>query len=173
MGHEYLRHLTGSGQFTDDLKFGELAYGHVLRSPHAHAELGEIDTTAAKEQPGVVAVFTGSDLQRVGIGSIPGLYTLEQVDGSPMATPPNRPLALDRVRHVGDAVAFVVGESPAVVADAAERIEVEYSPLPSVTNANVAALPKAPLVWSEAPAPPLVSLKIATSQQDARNGAFL
>jgi carbon-monoxide dehydrogenase large subunit len=151
LGHEYLRHLTGSGRFTDDLKLEELAYGHVLRSPHAHAELGKIDTAAAEEQPGVIAVFTGRDLQRAGVGSIPCLYTLEQMDGSPMATPPRRPLALDRVRHLGDAVAFVVGESPAIAADAAERIEVEYSPLPSITDANLAALSGAPLVWPEVP----------------------
>ncbi len=148
---EFLRHIAGAGRFTDDLRIEGEAYGHVVRSPHAHAELNELSTKPAEAQPGVIAVFTAADLERAGVGTIPCLYPVEQTDGSPMRAPPNPPLARDRVRHVGDAVAFVVAESLAAAANAADRLEIDYVPLPSVTDAEPALSPTAPLVWPEAP----------------------
>jgi carbon-monoxide dehydrogenase large subunit len=167
---EYFRHLTGSGRFTDDLKFAESAYGHVLRSPHAHAQLRAINTQPALAQAGVLAVFTGTDLERAGLRSIPCHYSLEQIDGSPMATPPNRPLALDRVRHVGEAVAFVVAKTPEAATAAAESIEVDYAPLPSVTNASIALSSTAPLIWPEAPKN--ICFRWASGDAEATEAAF-
>ena len=148
---ELVRHITGAGQFTDDLEFGGAAHGYVLRSPHAHAKLNEISIKLAEARPGVIAIFTAADLEHAGVGSIPCTYPVEQVDGSPMAAPPHHPLALDSVRHVGDAVVFVVAESLAAAMDAAESIEIDYAPMPSVTDAKAALLPSAPVLWPEAP----------------------
>jgi carbon-monoxide dehydrogenase large subunit len=148
---EFTRHLTGSGQFTDDLRIEGVLYGQVLRSPHAHAKFRDIRTEAALAAPGVVAIFTGADLERAGVGSIPCHWPVEQSDGSPMATPPYPPLSLERARHVGDAIAFVVAESREAAVDGVERIEVDYTPLPSVTDAEDALSAAAPLLWTEAP----------------------
>jgi len=147
---EFHRHLTGTGQFTDDLQVDGVLYGQVLRSPHAHALLLGMDIDAALAQPGVVAVFTADDLKRDGVGPIPCLWPVEQSDGSPSVTPLNSALACDRVRHVGDAVAFVVAETPLAALDSAETIEVDYSPLPSVTDPRDALQANAPLLWPEA-----------------------
>ncbi len=148
---EFHRHVTGAGQFTDDLQLEGVLHGQVLRSPYAHAELAGIDMEAALVLPGVVAVFTGADLERDGVGSIPCLWPVEQADGSPLVTPAYPPLALGRVRHVGDAVALVVAETRHAAIDGAERIEVDYQPLPSVTDGADALSEQAPRVWPEAP----------------------
>ena len=150
-GTEFSRHLTGAGQFTDDLRSEGVLHGHVLRSPHAHAELVGMEVEAALAQPGVVAILTAADLERDGVGPIPCLWPVEQSDGSPAVTPPNLALASDRVRHVGDAVAFVVAESRHAALDGAESIEVDFAPLPSVTDVRDALKPQAPLLWPEAP----------------------
>ena len=150
MGSEYLRHLTGSGEFTADICLPGELHGYVLRSPHAHATIKSIDVEAALAVDGVCSIFTGADLENAGIGSVPCLYPVDSADGSPMATPPNHALAVDCVRHVGDAVTFIVAIDHDTAADAAEMIDVDYSILPSVTDATEALSPGAPEVWPEA-----------------------
>jgi carbon-monoxide dehydrogenase large subunit len=150
MGSEYPRHLTGSGEFTADLSFPGELHGYVLRSPHAHAIIKSTDVAAALASDGVYAVFTGTDLEDAGIGPVPCLCPVEPADGSPMALPPNHALAVGRVRHVGDAVAFIVAADHGAAVNAAEMIDVDYSPLPSVTDATEALSPGAPEVWPEA-----------------------
>ena len=151
MPDEFSRLITGSGQYTADLSFPGQLHGYVLRSPHAHAAVKSIETRTALSQADVTAVFTASDLEHAGIGSIPCIYPVAQADGSPMASPPNNALASDRVRHVGDAVAFIVATSRDAAESAAELIDIDYEILPSVTEAHDALSPDAPGLWSEAP----------------------
>ena len=123
------RFITGRGNYLDDITRPRQAYAFMLRSPHAHARIRAIDTTAAAAAPGVLAVFTGEDLARDGLGTIPCLSAVTNRDGSPSVLPPRPAIAGDRVRHVGDTVAMVVAESLAAARDAAELIAVDYEPL--------------------------------------------
>ncbi len=145
------RLLRGGGCYSDDLDRPGQAYGYVLRSPHAHAEIRSIDTAAAAAAPGVLAVYTHADVEAAGLGSIPCAVPRNRADGSPMFTPPNLPLRKDRVRLVGDYVAFAVAESHEQARDAAEAIAVDYAPLPPVTETAEALADGAPAVWPEAP----------------------
>lgn len=136
------RLLTGRGKFNDDLPREGEAVGYVLRSPHAHADIRAIDTTRASGMPGVLGVLTGQDLADDGIGAFPGpppfFASLTKPDGSPLIYPPQYALTSDRVRYVGDPVAFVVAETLEQAKDAAEAIEVDYAPLPSVVETDKA-----------------------------------
>jgi carbon-monoxide dehydrogenase large subunit len=145
------RLLVGGGRYTDDIHIAGAARGYVLRSPHAHAAIRSIDAAAAKAMPGVLAVITGADLQAAGIGEVPCAIPLKNADGSPRAETPRLPLATDRVRHVGDPVAFVVAETQQQARDAAEAIEVDYDILPSATELATAHEPGQPQVWEGAP----------------------
>jgi aerobic carbon-monoxide dehydrogenase large subunit len=136
---EDYRFLTGSGQYTDDVVLPRQSYGVFLRSPHAHARLGEIDCEAAKHAPGVIAVFTGADLAAEHVGGLPCGWLIHSLDGTPMHEPPHPVLAREKVRHVGDTIALVIAESPKEAKDAAELIEVEYDVLPAVTDTAHAA----------------------------------
>src|SRR5712691_3325847 len=131
------RFLTGRGHYLDDIARPRQAHAVMLRSPHAHAWIRAIDTKAAAG-PGVLAVLTGADLARDGIGTIPCMSGVTNRDKSAMATPPRPAIARDRVRHVGDTVAMVVAETVAAARDAAERIAVDYEPLPSVVDTGQA-----------------------------------
>src|SRR6202795_430900 len=145
------RLLTGKGQFIDD-KPEEGALGlHVLRSPHAHAKIVSIDIKAAREMPGVEAVYTGADLVADDIGTIPTLSVFMRPDGKPMTVPPRRLLAHEIVRFAGEPVAAVVATSRVAAQTAAEAIAVEYEVLPSVVDPIEATKPGAPVVWAEAP----------------------
>ena len=108
-----------------------------------------IDADAARAMPGVRGVFTAADLDADGIGTLPCVAQVATV--APMIVPPRPALASDRVRHVGDPVAFVVADTSEQARDAAERIAVAYRPLPSVVDAAAALAPGAPLLWDEAP----------------------
>ncbi|MBR1125718.1 xanthine dehydrogenase family protein molybdopterin-binding subunit [Bradyrhizobium lablabi] len=145
------RLLTGKGQFIDDKPEDGALWLYVLRSPHAHAKIVSIDTNAAAGMPGVQAVYTGADLVRDDIGTIPTLAIFKRPDGSPMTVPPRRLLAHEVVRHAGEAVAAVVAASRVEAQTAAEAIAVEYEVLPSVVDPVEAAKPGAPVVWPEAP----------------------
>jgi carbon-monoxide dehydrogenase large subunit len=123
----------------------------MLRSPHAHARIGAIDTAAALAAPGVLAVLTGEDLARDGIGDIPCLSAVTNRDGTASVLPPHPAIVRERVRHVGDTVAMVVAETMAVARDAAELIAVDYEPLPAVAETALALDPGQPQVWNEAP----------------------
>src|SRR5467141_2531044 len=145
------RFITGRGNYLDDINRRHQAYAFMLRSPHAHAVVRAVDTAAAVSAPGVLAVFTGEDLTRDGIGTIPCLSALTNRDGSPSVLPPYPAIACERVRHVGNTVAMVVAESGAAARDAAELIAVDYEPLPAAVDTAHALDPGEPQVWDEAP----------------------
>ena len=153
---EDARLLTGTGRFTADLIAPGTAQAVMVRSPHAHARIAAIDTAVARAMPGVLAVLTGADYARDGLGGIPSGSDLIRLPGTPadqdFAFRPERPaLAMEIVRFVGDSVAMVVAESEALARDAAEAVLVEYEPLPAVTRTEEACLKGAPPVWPEAP----------------------
>jgi len=145
------RFLTGRGRYLDDIALPRQAWGHVVRSPHAHAEIAAIDTNAAAAVPGVRAVFTAADLAEAGIGAIPCVMAPEGAGGSAAALAPRPVLAAGRVRMVGDPVAFVVAESAAGARAGAEAVAVEYRPLPAVSDAEAALRAAAPALHAEAP----------------------
>jgi carbon-monoxide dehydrogenase large subunit len=145
------RFITGHGNYVDDIQLSRQTYAFMLRSPHAHARIAAIDAAAALSVPGVLAVFTGEDLARDGIGPIPCLSAVTNRDGTPSVLPPHPAIARGRVRHVGDTVAMVVAESAVAARDAAELIAVDYEPLPASIDTAHALDPGQPQVWDEAP----------------------
>jgi carbon-monoxide dehydrogenase large subunit len=145
------RLLKGGGRYVDDIVLPRMAFGYVLRSPHAHAKIRAIDTARASTAPGVLLILTGADWKRSGWGDLPVPGGQTRRDGSPMYRSPYPALAQDRVRWVGDYVAFVVAETYAQAADAAELIEVDYEPLPAVTSTADAMAPGAARVWEDCP----------------------
>jgi aerobic carbon-monoxide dehydrogenase large subunit len=145
---EDARFLTGRGTYTDDINRPGQVYAYILRSPHAHAELGRIDTAKAKAAPGVLAVFTGADMQ---VGGLPCGWLIKSKDGSPMAEPPHPVLAQGKVRHVGDPVAAVIAETRAQAKDASELIEIDYKVLPAAVTVEDALKRGAPLIHDKAP----------------------
>ncbi len=156
---EDLRLVTGRGTYSDDFNFPGQAYAAMVRSPHAHARIRSIDTAEARAMPGVLAVLTGQDALADGLKRIPHLaapgtppdIVLHNRDGSPVPAAPHHVLPADRVRHVGAAVAFVIAETIAQAKDAAEKVVVDYEPLPAVTQ-GVASLAKdAPRLYDDLP----------------------
>jgi len=145
------RLIRGEGRYVGDIALPGMAVGYVLRSPHAHARIRAIDTAAAKAAPGVLVVLTGADWQASGFGDLPVPGGLSRRDGSPMYRPRYPALVKDRVRWVGDYVAFVVAETMNQAMDAAELIEVDYEPLPAVVSTADATAPGAPLVFDDCP----------------------
>jgi aerobic carbon-monoxide dehydrogenase large subunit len=164
------RLLRGGGRYVDDMVLPRMAFGHVLRSPHAHARIRSIDTTAAKAAPGVLSVLTGADWEVSGWGDLPTASGNKRRDGSPAYRPRYPALVKDRVRWVGDYVAFVVAESAHQAADAAELIAVEYEPLPAVVSTANAIEPAAPRVWDESP--DNISFVYLEGDKAATDGAF-
>ncbi|MBV1798853.1 xanthine dehydrogenase family protein molybdopterin-binding subunit [Siccirubricoccus sp. G192] len=146
---EDVRLLTGGGTYTDDIHRPNQAHAFVLRSPHAHARILSIDTAAAREAPGVVAVLTGQDANADGIGHFPVMVEVPGKDGSTLFPTPREMLQTKKVRFVGDPVALVVAESRAEAQDAAELVMVDYDILPSVTDTAAALDPDAPVLWEE------------------------
>jgi carbon-monoxide dehydrogenase large subunit len=120
--------------------------GHVLRSPHAHAVIERLDLARATAVAGVQAVYTAADLSADGIGPLPCMAAVK-----PLIIPPRTALASDRVRHVGDPVAFVVADREDAAREAAERVEIDFGPLPAVVDGTAALAPGAPQLWAEAP----------------------
>ncbi|MSO99982.1 MAG: xanthine dehydrogenase family protein molybdopterin-binding subunit [Acetobacteraceae bacterium] len=137
------RFLTGRGIFVEDVDVPGQLWAYVVRSPHAHAVTERIDTSGVTG----ASVFTYSDI--AGLGLLPCATAVATVE--PMKVPPRPALANGKVRHVGDPVAFVVAESKAAARDAAERVVVDYRPLPSVVDAAVALAGGAPVLWDEVP----------------------
>jgi len=148
---EDLQLLRGRGRYTDDIALPRVTYLYVLRSPHAAARIARIDTAAAQDAPGVVAVLTGRDAAADKLGTLRGRITRKRADGSPNFQPPYRILALDRVHHVGDPVAAIVAETLAQAKDAAELIDINYDIRPAVTDTAATLAPDAPRVWDEVP----------------------
>ncbi|MCL6636427.1 MAG: molybdopterin-dependent oxidoreductase [Alicyclobacillus sp.] len=141
------RLITGRGRYTEDVQLPGMLYAAILRSPHAHARLVQVDTAAAAAAPGVVAVFTGRDLAGK-MGTIPTAWLPPDSDIKATAHPA---LAVDKVRYVGDGVAMVVAENRYAARDALDLIRVEYEVLPAVTEQEAALQPGAPLVHDDAP----------------------
>jgi carbon-monoxide dehydrogenase large subunit len=142
------RLVTGRGRFTDDVNLPGQVYGFVVRSPHAHARIRRIDTSKAMAAPGVLAVLTAAD---VGGASIPCFVPITNRDGSKAPMPAHPILCRDKVRYVGDKVAFVVAETRAQARDAAELVEVDYEPLEAVVDTAAALGARVPPVHEECP----------------------
>ena len=145
------RLIQGGGRYVDDLHLPNMAHGVVLRSRHAHAKILRIDVARARQAPGVLAVLTHADWAKSGYDDLPRPTGKKKRDGSPIFRPPLPGLTGDRVRWIGDYVAFVVAETQAEALDALELIEVDYQPLPAVFTAQDAMKPGAPAVHDANP----------------------
>jgi carbon-monoxide dehydrogenase large subunit len=156
------RLVTGNGRYTDDIKVADQVYAAFMRSPHAHAVLRSINTDAARAAPGVLAVLTGKDYVGEGFQGIDHIAnpagavtwaqpTFENSLTGSIFSQPHMPLAVDKVRHVGETVAMVIAETALQARDAAELIEVDYESLDAVVQADDAMQKGAPQLWEGAP----------------------
>jgi carbon-monoxide dehydrogenase large subunit len=143
--------VRGKGKYTDDFDLPGQAYAWIVRSSHAHGIIRGIDTSAAKAMPGVLAAWTGTDLAAAGYGPFTCGLPLKNRDGTPLLQTNRMPLMTDKVRYVGDAVAFVVAETLAQARDAAEAVVVDIDPLPAVTTPEEAVKPGAPQLYDHIP----------------------
>src|SRR5215831_12384600 len=141
--------ITGTGRFTDDVDLPGQAHCVIVRSPYAHGIIRGIDTAEARGMPGVLGVYTAADLEAGGIRPLPPRQVMNNRDGTPMLSPARHPLAKDKVRYVGEAIAAVVAETVAQARDAAEAVVVDIEPLPTVTSARAAAALGAPLLYAD------------------------
>ncbi len=141
------RLITGQSSYTDDISLNGLVHAAILRSPHGHARITSIDTSAAKSAPGVVAVYTGADIEGK-LNPIPCAWVVPDSDVKAVAYPA---IAKDVVRYVGDAVAVVVADTRIQAEDALELINVGYEVLPAVVNAEAALQDGAPQLHEDAP----------------------
>ncbi|MCS7312288.1 MAG: glyceraldehyde dehydrogenase subunit alpha [Acidobacteria bacterium] len=141
------RLITGQATYTDDVVLPGMCYAVFVRSVQAHARIRAVRTDAAQAHPGVIAIFTGRDLQEK-MGLIPTAWLIPDSD---LKTPPHPPLAVDRVRYVGDAVAVVLATTRAAASDAAALVEVDYEPLPAVADPEKAVQPDAPRLHDDVP----------------------
>jgi carbon-monoxide dehydrogenase large subunit len=146
------RLLRGEGRFVDDITLPGLLQVAFVRSPHAHARIRAIRTEDAARMPGVAAVFTFATLER-GMAPLPLFGApppgLAAAIAFELRQAPQYPLCRDRARHVGEIVAMVVATSPALAEDAAERVAVDWEPLPAAVDMGAAAQPGAPLIHPE------------------------
>jgi len=159
--HEDRRLLTGGGRFTDDISLPGQLHAAMVRSPHAHAAIRSIDASAALAMPGVHAVLTGADWLADGLNPIEhdpspnggggDLKFNAPGGGADVFLGRHWPLPPDRARYAGEAVAMAVADSAALAREAAERVAVDWAPLPAVTASEAALAPDAPLLWDEAP----------------------
>ena len=165
------RFATGAGQYVGDFSLPRQCYGVAVLSPHAHAAIRRVDVTAAKAAPGVVVVLTGADALTDKIGGIPPFFMPDSW-GGPKGYPTTRPVLLaDRVRCVGDRVAFVVAETEAQARDAAELVAVDYEPLPAVVDLKSATQPQAPKIWPDCPSGN-IGVTIAFGDKAATDAVF-
>ena len=141
------RLITGRASYTDDIKLPGMVHAAILRSPYAHANITSIDTSAAVCQPGVIAVYTGGDIE----GHLNPIPCAWLIPDSNLVTPDHPAIAKDKVRYVGDAVAVVVAESRYQAEDALEHIDVDYEPLDATINPKASAMDGAPQVHDDAP----------------------
>lgn len=144
------RFITGLGRYVDDMVVPGMKHAAFVRSPHAHADIKSVDVGKAKDMPGVIGVLTGKEIKADGIGNLICGWMIHSKDGSPMNMGAWSPLAVDRVRYVGDAVAIVVAETKGQARDAAEAVEVAYEERPAVTDAVEALKDGAPQLHPEA-----------------------
>lgn len=165
------RFITGQGSYIADLVMPRMLYGVVVFSPHAHADIRSINTAAASVAPGVRLILTGKDAEEEGLGGFGPLFMPEDM-GGPKGFRTTRPvLARDRVRFVGDRVAFVVADSEAQARAASELIEVEYSPLPAIVEPEDAITSSAPKIWGDA-CPDNTAFTAVFGDQEKTDSAF-
>jgi aerobic carbon-monoxide dehydrogenase large subunit len=167
------RFITGRGNYVDDVRLPGMTYAAFVRSPHAHARIRRIDTAAAAQHPGVVAVFTGKDM--TGVNSLPCGWDLRKAKNIPgvvqdLTMVPHMPLTSDAARHVGDPVAVVIANSQEAAVDAAEKVQVGWEPLPAVTVTEKAAQAGAPQIHADAPSN--VAFKWEIGDRNATDAAF-
>src|SRR5258705_5511569 len=167
------RFIPGRGRYVDDLKLPGMTYAAFVRSPHAHARIRKIDTSAAARHPGVIAVFTGKDM--TGVNSLPCGWDLRKAKNIPgvvqdLAIVPHMPLTSDAARHVGDPVAVVIADSQEAAIDAAEKVQVDWEPPPAVAVTERAAQSDAPQLHADAPGN--VAFKWEIGDRNATDAAF-
>lgn len=143
--------LRGAGCFVADVSLPGELHCVIVRSPHAHAVIRNVDASRARAAPGVIAVFTGGDMAADQVGPMRALWAIRSSDGRAMAEPPRWALARERVRHIGEPVAAVIGQTREHALDAAELIEIDYETLPAVVDARQASATAAPQLHDEAP----------------------
>jgi carbon-monoxide dehydrogenase large subunit len=145
------RFITGKGRYVDDIKLLGMAHAHFIRSPHAHAKVKKIDSSAALKMPGVVAVLTGQELVDDKVGNLICGWAITSKDGSPMKMGAWPAMAPETVRFVGQAVAVVIADTKNLARDAAEAVVVDYEELPAVADVHAAIKAGAPQLHPEAP----------------------
>ena len=141
------RLITGRASYTDDIKLPGTVHAAILRSPYAHANITSIDTSAAVCQPGVIAVYTGGDIE----GHLNPIPCAWHIPDSNLIMPDHPAIAKDKVRYVGDAVAVVVAENRYQAEDALEHIDVDYEPLDATINPKASTMDGAPQVHDDVP----------------------
>jgi len=134
--------IQGRGTFTDDVTLPAMVYVSLVRSPHAHARIRRIDAAAARKEPGVVTVVTGKDAEATGV--LPVFITVPGLNGTK-----HMPLATDKARYAGDAIAAVVADTRQAAKRAADLVTVDYEPLPVIVDATKALEPGAPILHEE------------------------
>jgi len=169
---EDLRLVTGQGRYTDDIVLPRMTHAFVLRSPLAHARIKRIDTATARRMSAVLLVATGDDLSAHGLGDVPCLVPLTSRDGKPRRDTPRPVLARRTVRHVGQPVALVIAENLTAARDAAEKIEIDYEPLPAVTEAKDAIAVGAPQLFDHISGNIVFDWDNDTSDAKAAEAAF-
>jgi len=162
--------VRGEGRFTDDVSVPGQTYAVMVRSRYAHGIVRKIDADAARKMKGVLGVYTGADLTAAGYGTLKCIVPFKNRDGSEMKKPARHALATDRVRFVGDPIAFVVADTLNRAKDAAEAIEIDIEPLPAVTDPEAAALADAPQLYDDVPGN--LSLDYHYGDTDAVTAAF-
>ncbi|MDD1522281.1 MULTISPECIES: xanthine dehydrogenase family protein molybdopterin-binding subunit [Bradyrhizobium] len=145
------RFITGKGRYVDDIKLTGMTHAYFIRSPHAHAKVKKIDSSAALKMPGVVAVLTGQQLVDDKVGNLICGWAITSKDGSPMKMGAWPAMAPETVRFVGQAVAVVIADSKNLARDAAEAVVVDYEELPAVADMHAAIKSGAPQLHPEAP----------------------
>jgi aerobic carbon-monoxide dehydrogenase large subunit len=145
------RFITGKGQYTDDINRPGQAYAVFVRSPHAHANIRRIDAAEALKSPGCLAVYTGADIAADKVGGLICGWMIHSKDGSPMKAGAHPALAQGKVRYVGDHVAVAIGETLAEARDAAEKVKVDYEPLPAAVDVATTQNAGQPQLHAEAP----------------------
>ena len=145
------RFVTGHGRYTDDISLPRMTYAILVRSPHAHALIKNVDLSTALSSPGVVAAFAGKDLEAAGVGGLPCGWQVDFKNGDQMKEPPHPVLAADKVRHVGDPVAIVIAETREQARDAAELVSVDYDVLDAAVHPVKATEEGAPQLFGDVP----------------------
>jgi len=173
---EDARLLAGGGSYSDDVNLPGQAHACFVRSPHAHARIGRIDTAAAIAAPGVIAVLTGREAADDGVKPVthspmPGNPHEEIIrDRDVSFIAPHPPIPADRVRFAGEVVAMVIAETPAAARDGAERVDVDWTPLPAVTDSLAAGRPEAPILYDGTGSN--VCVDVAAGDRGAADAAF-